>query len=102
LLKIKTWGTKWKRKIDKTIKWAAWRWVNVKINKESITLLKKTVNMMEDMEDYHWAMFTHAMEFYQKHASVKSQFRNISSQVYCKICPWRTWFPLATSYQHNL
>jgi hypothetical protein len=24
LLKIRTWGTKWKRQIDKTTKWAAW------------------------------------------------------------------------------
>jgi hypothetical protein len=23
------------------------------------------------MEDYHWAMFTHAMEFFQKCASLK-------------------------------
>jgi hypothetical protein len=46
--------------------------VNLKNNKESITLLKKIVNILkEDMEDYHWAMFTHAMEFFQEHASVK-------------------------------
>jgi hypothetical protein len=24
LLEIKTWGTKWKRKIDKTLEWATW------------------------------------------------------------------------------
>jgi hypothetical protein len=28
LLKIKTWGTKWKRVVDKTDEWAAWRWAN--------------------------------------------------------------------------
>ncbi len=38
MLKIRTWGTKWKRQIDKTIKWVAWQWVNVKIVKESLAL----------------------------------------------------------------
>jgi hypothetical protein len=38
LLKIRTWGTKWRRQIDKTIEWVAWQWVNVKINKESLAL----------------------------------------------------------------
>ncbi len=42
LLEIKTWGTKWKRKFDTTIEWAAWQWVNAKIDKESLELLKKT------------------------------------------------------------
>jgi hypothetical protein len=45
--------------------------VNVKINNESIALLKKIVNILEDMENYHWVMFTHAMEFFQEHTSVK-------------------------------
>jgi hypothetical protein len=35
-------------------------------------LFKETVNISkEDMENYHWAMFTHAMEFFQKRASFK-------------------------------
>jgi hypothetical protein len=71
-LKIRTWGTRWKRAIDKTNEWAMWRWVNAKINKESFALLKKMVNILkEDMEDYHWAMFTHAMDFFKEHASLK-------------------------------
>ncbi len=50
----------------------AWRCVNAKIDKESLTLLKTIVNILkEDMEDYHWVMFTHAMDFFQEHASVK-------------------------------
>jgi hypothetical protein len=33
----------------------------VKIDKESFELLKQIVNIpKEDMEDYHWVMFTHA------------------------------------------
>jgi hypothetical protein len=56
-------------KIDKTTEWAAWRWVNAKINKESLTLFKEIINISEDMENYHWAMFTHAMEFFQECAS---------------------------------
>ncbi len=64
-LEIKTWEIEWKKQIDKTTEWAAWRWANVKINKESFTLLKKIVNIpKEDMEDYHWTMFTHAIEFF--------------------------------------
>jgi len=46
--------------------------VNAKIDKESPTLLKQTINITkEDMEDYHWVMFTHAMDFFQEWASLK-------------------------------
>jgi len=52
--KFKTWGTKWKRQIDKTTEWVAWRCANAKIDKKSLTLLKAIVNILkEDMEDYH-------------------------------------------------
>jgi hypothetical protein len=72
LLEIRTWGTKWKREIDKTNEWVAWQWANVKINKENFALLKQIVNILkEDMEDYHWAMFTHAMDFFQECANLK-------------------------------
>jgi hypothetical protein len=54
LLKIKTWRNDWKRAIDKTYEWATLRWANVKIDKESLTLLKHIVNISkEDMEDYN-------------------------------------------------
>jgi hypothetical protein len=43
----------------------ALQWANAKIDKESFTLLKQIVNIAkEDMEDYHWVMFTHAMDFF--------------------------------------
>jgi hypothetical protein len=72
LLEIKTWGTKWKRQIDKTIEWAAWRWKNAKFDKEILGLLEEIVNILkEDMEDYHWVMFTHAMDFFQDCTSSK-------------------------------
>jgi hypothetical protein len=35
LLEIKTWVTKWKGVIDKTMEWVAWRWANGKFDKES-------------------------------------------------------------------
>ncbi len=55
LLEIKTWGLEWKKKINKTNEWVAWQWVNAKIDKESLTLLKQTINIpKDDMEDYHW------------------------------------------------
>jgi hypothetical protein len=61
-----------KRKIDKTIEWMAWRWANAKINKESLALLKETINIpKEDIENYHWVMFTHAMKLFQACASLK-------------------------------
>ncbi len=64
LLEIGTWGTKWKTTIDKTYEWATWWWVNEK-KKESFAILKQIVNIpKEDMEDYHWVMFTHAMDFF--------------------------------------
>jgi hypothetical protein len=40
LLEIKTWGTKWKSVTNKAIEWSTWQWANVKINKESIALMK--------------------------------------------------------------
>jgi hypothetical protein len=45
LLHIITWGSKWKRVIDKTNEWAAWQWANVEINKKSFGLLKQIVNI---------------------------------------------------------
>jgi hypothetical protein len=72
LIEFRTWGTKWKRAIDKTNEWVAWRWVNAKINKNSFVILKQTINIpKEDMEDYHWVMFTHTMEFFKECASLK-------------------------------
>jgi hypothetical protein len=69
-LEIRTWGTKWKREFDKREEWAAWRWVNVKIDKESFAILKQIVNILkDDMEDYHWVMFTHAKDFFKEHES---------------------------------
>jgi hypothetical protein len=35
LFEIKKWGTKWKRVIDKTKEWVAWRWAIAKMDKES-------------------------------------------------------------------
>jgi hypothetical protein len=32
-------GTKLKRQLDKTIKWAAWRWVNAKIDKKKSCII---------------------------------------------------------------
>jgi hypothetical protein len=72
LIEIRTWGSKWKPQIDKTIEWVAWQWANAKIDKESLTLFKQIIKIWkEDMEDYHWAMFTHAMDFFQEQASLK-------------------------------
>jgi len=54
LQKIRTWGSEWKKQINKTNEWAAWRWANAKIDKENLTLLKQTINILkEDMENYH-------------------------------------------------
>jgi hypothetical protein len=73
LFEIKTWGTKWKRVIDKTNEWAAWRWANVKINKENLSLFKHIVHISkENMEDYNLVMFTHAIDFFKERASLKN------------------------------
>jgi len=43
-----------------------------RLTKITFTLLKQTLKITkEDMEDYHWAMFTHAMDFFQEWASLK-------------------------------
>jgi hypothetical protein len=31
-----------------------------------ISIFKQTINISEDMEDYNFAMFTHAMDFFQR------------------------------------
>ncbi len=41
--------------------------MNAKIDKGSLTLFKQIVNISkENMEDYNWAMFAHAMNFFPK------------------------------------
>jgi len=41
-------------KMKKTNEWVALQWVNAKIDKESLILLKQTINILkENMEDYH-------------------------------------------------
>jgi hypothetical protein len=58
VLEIRTWGLEWKKQIDKTNEWAAWRWANMKIENENFTLLKQNVNITkEDIENYHLVMF---------------------------------------------
>jgi hypothetical protein len=50
-----------------------WQWANAKINKESLALLKHNVNISKDnMEDYNWAMFTHAMDIFKECVSLKT------------------------------
>jgi hypothetical protein len=42
------------------------------MDKESLSIMKQTVNISkDDMEDYNLAMFTHVMDFFKKHASLK-------------------------------
>ncbi len=43
------------------------------IQKNNLTLLKQNINILkEDMEECHWAMFTHAMDFFKEHTSMKN------------------------------
>ncbi len=50
----------------------ALQWANEKIDKKNLRLLKQTINILKgDMENYHWAMFTRAMDFFKEHASLK-------------------------------
>jgi hypothetical protein len=49
-----------------------WQWANAKIDKEIFALLKQIVNIpKENMQYYHWVMFTHAMDFFKEKASLK-------------------------------
>jgi hypothetical protein len=44
----------------------------VKIDKENLSLLKHTIHISkEDIEDSNFVMFTHAMDFFKKHMSLK-------------------------------
>jgi hypothetical protein len=62
------------------------QWANAKIYKESIALLKQINISKDDMEDYNWAMFTHAMDFFKEHVSLKKPIQNNFSQAYWTIC----------------
>jgi len=54
------------------MEWATWWWANAKSDKESLSIMKQSVNISrDDMEDYNLAMFTHAMDFFKKRASFK-------------------------------
>ncbi len=76
LLKIKKWGTKWKRVIDETNKWVAWQWANAKMDKESLSTMKQIVNIFKnDVEDYNLALFTHAMDLFKECASLNKPIR---------------------------
>jgi hypothetical protein len=51
---------------------AAWQWANAKIDKKSLSIMRRSVNISkDDVEDYDLAMFTHAMDFFKEHASLK-------------------------------
>jgi len=64
-----------KRVIDKMDEWAAWRWANVKINKENLALFKQIVHISKkDMKDYNLVIFTHAMDFFKECVSLKKLF----------------------------
>jgi hypothetical protein len=55
-----------------------WQWANAKIDKENLALLKQIVNILrEDMEEYHWAMFTRAMDFLEMH-----KFEKVDSKTF--------------------
>jgi hypothetical protein len=54
------------------VEWAAWQWVNAKIDKESLSIMRQSVNISkDDMEDYNLAMLTRAMNFFKEHVSFK-------------------------------
>jgi hypothetical protein len=42
------------------------------MDKKSLSIMRQTTNISNnDMEDYNLAMFTHAMDFFKEHASLK-------------------------------
>jgi hypothetical protein len=41
LVEFITWGTKWKRVIEKIDEWAAWWWANANIDPKNLALLNK-------------------------------------------------------------
>ncbi len=54
------------------MEWATWQWANVKMDKESFSIMKQSVNISKnDMEDYNLAMFTHVIDFLKECVSLK-------------------------------
>jgi hypothetical protein len=70
----------------------AWRWVNAKIDKKSIALMKHIAHVFkEDMEDYNLSMFTHAMDFFKELAHFKKPVLKLFLQASRAIFPQRIW-----------
>ncbi len=57
------WQNKW---MDNMAQWA-----NAKIYEENIALLKQIKISKEDMENCNWVMFTHVMDLFKEHMSLK-------------------------------
>jgi hypothetical protein len=54
------------------VEWVAWQWANENMDKESISKMRKSVNISkDDMEDYNLVMFTHAMDFFKERTNLK-------------------------------
>jgi phage major head subunit gpT-like protein len=74
LLEIRTWGTEWKKVIDKIVEWVAWLWTNVKMEKYNLSIMRQSVKISkDDMEDYNLAMFTHVINFFKECVSLKKR-----------------------------
>jgi hypothetical protein len=60
-----------------------------KDRQKSLALLKQNVNILkEDMEDYHWVMFTHAMDIFKEWASfqkLKKLKKSIQKQIFTSL-----------------
>jgi hypothetical protein len=62
----------WKRVIDKIDEWAAWQGANAKIDKISLSILKKFINISKEaMEDYNFGYVYTCNGLFQKCASLK-------------------------------
>jgi hypothetical protein len=79
LLETRTWGTKWKKVINKTMEWAAWWWANAKMDKESFSIMKQSVNISKN-----------AITRRKTHFSTISSFNYFSIVIYI----WKHHFQL--------
>jgi hypothetical protein len=88
LLELRHWGKEWKRTINKTNEWVAWRWMNVKIDK------KKSCNVKRNCKHFKGGygrlplgdVYTCHGFFKITFKFEKTHFQKKKSQVYSTIC----------------
>ncbi len=96
LLKIRTWGRKWKRVINKIVEWATWWWANLKMDKESLFIMKQSVNISKDNITKRKTPFSIVIYIWKHHFQLQFLFCNSKMTSTNFQNSWQCWVDLTT------